>query len=339
VEPEAAVDEPEAAADEPEAAADEPEAAADEDRAAIDGEDEEGEAEPVAENDAEEAIDEKFAARQREAAAEAERLAAAERHEPAVEHANKAMAHASAHEEPAREIPPAPVREIPPPPVKEIPVVEPLAANKRHAQPVPPSLPVPAGQGRVEAEGEAPGEVVARSAVPADLVQPAPADPADVETAQNPDGVKLAMKTYQTVRVQPGETVSEIAVRNYGQASPTILDMMKIANPSIRNIDVIAVGQSLELPQLDEGFVVIQQGGGYSLLLMSTPIQQRANEIEAALRQHGFQARVKRADFGSGQTVSRVMVGGLPNRDAALDVGKRLQKLFREDERIAAMAR
>jgi hypothetical protein len=48
---------------------------------------------------------------------------------------------------------------------------------------------------------------------------------------------------------------------------------------------------------------------------------------------------VRRADFGGGQTVSRVMIGGLTTRDDALDVGKRLQRLFREDERIAAMAR
>jgi cell division septation protein DedD len=72
---------------------------------------------------------------------------------------------------------------------------------------------------------------------------------------------------------------------------------------------------------------------------MSTPIQQRANEIEGALRERGFQARVRKADFGSGQSVSRVMIGGLTTRDDAVDVGKRLQKLFREDERIAAMAR
>jgi phage tail protein X len=153
------------------------------------------------------------------------------------------------------------------------------------------------------------------------------------------DGVELAMRSYQTVRVQPGDSVSEIAVRNYGQASPTILDMMKIANPSIRDIDVISIGQELRLPQLDEGFVILRQNGGYALLLISTEIQQRANEIEGALRERGFAARVRRADFGAGRLVNRVIIGNLNTRDDALDVGKRLQRLFREDERIAAMAR
>ena len=35
----------------------------------------------------------------------------------------------------------------------------------------------------------------------------------------------------------------------------------------------------------------------------------------------------------------RVLIGDLPDRDAAQSVGKQLQRVLREDTRIAAMAR
>jgi hypothetical protein len=170
---------------------------------------------------------------------------------------------------------------------------------------------------------------------------PVVAVPAVVPPAPATDrGVSLALQRYQTVTVSPGQSISELAMRQYGQASHTILDMVKLANPNLRNVDVVSVGQTLQLPALDEGLVVLRQGQDqYALLLLSSPGWQRVKNLEVVLKQRGFQAQVQETDFGPGRTVYRLMVGGLASRESALNTGKKVQQLFREDDKIAALAR
>ncbi len=151
--------------------------------------------------------------------------------------------------------------------------------------------------------------------------------------------MRLALPRYQYVQVVPEDSISEIAIRHYGQASPTILDLMKMANPKIADINRISPGQTLRLPQLEQGLVLLQQSDDrYGLLLASLTSRSRAIEIRRALQERGFGARVAAADLGGGQSVWRVIVGDIASRDAALEVGEDLQQLFRRDRRISAMA-
>ncbi len=163
-------------------------------------------------------------------------------------------------------------------------------------------------------------------------------DAAEAGTGE-PVRMRLALHRYQYVQVAPDDSISEIAIRNYGQASPTILDLMKMANPKIDDINRISPGQTLRLPQLEQGLVLLRQSdGSYGLLLVSLLSRGRANEIRSALRRQGFGARVSSAGLGGGRSVWRVIVADLENREVALGVGKDLQQLFRRDRRIAAMA-
>jgi hypothetical protein len=61
--------------------------------------------------------------------------------------------------------------------------------------------------------------------------------------------------------------------------------------------------------------------------------------LEAVLRQRGFPAQVQKTDFGPGRTVYRLQLAGLSSREAAVATGKKVQRLLREDEQIAALAR
>ena len=42
---------------------------------------------------------------------------------------------------------------------------------------------------------------------------------------------------FEHVVVRNGDSMSEIAVRKYGQASYTILDLLKLANPELTDMD------------------------------------------------------------------------------------------------------
>jgi type II secretory pathway predicted ATPase ExeA len=153
------------------------------------------------------------------------------------------------------------------------------------------------------------------------------------------EDVSLRVPVERHMRVRPGDSISNIAIREYGQATYTILDLLKIANPSIRDIDVISVGQTLKVPALDEGLALLQQPDNrYSLLLLSTPIQRRANQIEAGLRRHGFRGEITRTDFGMGRTIYRLVIPDLPDRETGISIGRELQRLFRDDAKLAAMA-
>ncbi len=169
------------------------------------------------------------------------------------------------------------------------------------------------------------------------VIEARPAQDPAAESA--PTRMQLALHRYQYVQVVPEDSISEIAIRHYGQASPTILDLMKMANPKIRNINQISPGQTLRLPQLEQGLVLLRQSDSrHGLLLISLTSRGRANEIRSALRRQGFGARVSSAELGGGRKVWRVIIGDLENREVALQVGRDLQKLFRRDRRIAEMA-
>jgi type II secretory pathway predicted ATPase ExeA len=156
---------------------------------------------------------------------------------------------------------------------------------------------------------------------------------------QPPESMQLALNRFQYIEVFPEDSISGIAIRYYGQASPTILDLMKMANPAVHDINSIGVGQTLRLPQLEEGLVLLRQSDGrHGLLLMSTPSHSLAKDIRAALRRRGFGARIARAELGGGRGVWRVIVGDLESRAVALEVGKDLQRLLRQDRRITALA-
>jgi hypothetical protein len=235
------------------------------------------------------------------------------------------------------------------------PVVAPAApAAPAVAPPFPvaaPILPPPVAPQAVPAAPAVVPPVVASA--PLASVPVAPAAVAMVPTGQIPppekmpeaaspetaDNLRLVLPDYRRIQVRPGDSISQIATNTYGQASATMLDLMKMANPSIRDIDIISVGQELRLPQLDQGLAVLQQPNGrYALLVLSTPAEARAREIGRALRRHGFEARVGKADFGGGRDVWRVVIGDLGDRASAQSVGKQLQRVVRDDTRIAAMA-
>jgi hypothetical protein len=227
-----------------------------------------------------------------------------------------------------------PVAAAPEPPPQVAALAPPAAV-----QPQSPAAPVAAPAAVVPpiAAAPAPAPAAAPAAVAPTLGAPVAAPAARMPTDK---GIALALEHYQTVTVNPGQSISELAVRRYGQASHTILDMVKLANPSLRNVDVVSVGQTLQLPQLDEGLVVLRQGPDqYALLLLSSPAWQRVKNLEVVLKQKGLQAQVQETDFGPGRTVYRLLIGGMGSREAAVSTGKKVQRLFREDDQVAALAR
>ena len=181
------------------------------------------------------------------------------------------------------------------------------------------------------------------AALPSTSKVPSSATAAESDSVRGPgsgDGSspRLDGVNFESVVVRNGDSMSQIAVRKYGQASYTILDLLKLANPELTDIDVITVGQTIKLPELGEGFPILNDGAGqYALLVFSTPQEHRASSFQKVLRGHGLDARVLGADVGSQKRMYRVVLSGFKQRDDVIAAGRQLQRLFREDTRVAQL--
>jgi general secretion pathway protein A len=209
-------------------------------------------------------------------------------------------------------------------------------------------VPAPALEQRHTAEAQIAkiDEAAANADAAPPQAEPAPAETAgavadeadaagDHELGWRPrlDGMQFAQ-----VVVRGGDSVSRIAMRRYGQVTYTILDLLKLANPDLKDINVITIGQTIRLPELDNTFPVLRDGSGrYSLLVYSSRQDGRASALQNALRSRGFDARVGQGSVGYQNPVFRVVVSGEGDREALAGLGRQLQKLFREDTRIASL--
>jgi type II secretory pathway predicted ATPase ExeA len=147
------------------------------------------------------------------------------------------------------------------------------------------------------------------------------------------DGVHFSRRV-----VRAGDSLASIALQKYGQATYTILDLVRLANPEIRDIDHVSVGQTIRLPELTEGFPILNEGSGrYGLLVFSTPQASSAAALQKALRDHNFDARISSGSGGTRKPVFRVLVSGFGDRSTVATVGAQLQQLFRQDAKIAQM--
>lgn len=160
------------------------------------------------------------------------------------------------------------------------------------------------------------------------------------DSGASPSGAASRLRGVRLDRfvVHPGDSLSAIARRKYGQSSYTVLDLLMLANPGLRDIDVISPGQELQLPELADGFPVLDDGaGGSELFVFSSPHSTRAAGMVAALRRRGFNGRTTEGSLGGGKRVYRVTVGGGATATELDRIGVELQRVFREDPAVATV--
>ena len=189
----------------------------------------------------------------------------------------------------------------------------------------------------ISSKGEAAEAAPPTKELPAGARVPA-SDATDAPRAESGSPPQLDGVSFQNVVVRNGDSMSQIAVRKYGQASYTILDLLKLANPDLADIDRIAAGQMIRLPELNEGFPILNDGAGhYALLVFSTPQAHRADSFQKVLRERGLEAHVLAATVGSQKRMYRVVLSGFKDREEVIAAGQQLQRLFRDDTRVAQL--
>jgi len=219
-------------------------------------------------------------------------------------------------------------------------VAQPIGPNpsgQQAAPPAPKSLDVAALPKEPAAAPDRIAAVPSANGLPTSMAI-APSGDGRAPAIEDGSAARLDGVNFEDVVVRNGDSMSEIAVRKYGQASYTILDLLKLANPELTDMDRITVGQTIKLPELGEGFPILNDGTGqYALLVFSTPQEHRATSFQKVLRGRGLDAHVLGADIGSQKRMYRVVLSGFKDRDEVIAAGRQLQRLFREDTRVAQL--
>jgi general secretion pathway protein A len=159
------------------------------------------------------------------------------------------------------------------------------------------------------------------------------------DTVKATEPMRLAANSFDQVVVQSGDSISRIALRKYGQASQTILDLLKLANPELQDINRISIGQKINLPDLSESSVLSYGDRRFGVLVYSTSQPGRAAALDAALRARGQRSRVSQGILGRQQPIYRVVLEGFGDRASAASASKEVQRMFREDSRMAVLVR
>jgi len=98
----------------------------------------------------------------------------------------------------------------------------------------------------------------------------------------------IGQNNNDVVQVQAGETISVIARRQYQTWNDTIDDIVRSANPHVRNLDSVAVGDSIILPNVTRGGLVVQgRQGAWYLYFSSFRNMAKAEQQLASLQALG----------------------------------------------------
>jgi len=132
----------------------------------------------------------------------------------------------------------------------------------------------------------------------------------------------LDLKSRETVEVDvaPGDTLNGLVLQRYGRADLTILDVVKRANPGLRNVDLIEVGRRLRLPPLGPAAMVVRgedRGWAVHLATVASTSQPGFASLRARVERAGLKLHVVPVRLGEDGDSYRVLVGDFATREQA----------------------
>lgn len=134
-----------------------------------------------------------------------------------------------------------------------------------------------------------------------------------------------------TVAVAPGDTLTELAARRYGATNLTVLDMLRVVNPDVRDVDLIIAGSGLEFPDPGPEARILPDGRGYAVLAMTTQTLSRALAVQSSLEDRlARPVSLERVATLGGPSIFRVSVRGLSDRSQASDIAEGLGPILRD---------
>ena len=152
---------------------------------------------------------------------------------------------------------------------------------------------------------------------------PVPAGPSDAAPAFQND---FTIEKHHTIATaNKGDMVSALASKEYGTLNDTICDIIKRANPAIKDLDKIFVGEHIVLPPLDiECLIITEENGTFSIHLATFNLYDNAKQLHEMLSDHGFAPIICPVQIVGSQIWHRVILGYFPNFAAAKEYARNI---------------
>lgn len=144
--------------------------------------------------------------------------------------------------------------------------------------------------------------------------------------APDPTDIAPVKHNPKTVLAKPGDTISSFILKEYGIINDIIFDMVKQANPDIKDLDKIYIGQKIILPGIDGDTAVLEIAEGvFSIYLASFISYDSAKEYLNRLQGREEPLFLSPVSIAGKSPLYRVTLGGFNTREEAQEAAKRLQ--------------
>ena len=206
-------------------------------------------------------------------------------------------------------------------PERQVPVeMTPPAAQQQQAQlpsPVQEDTALPTADSLPrDNEPEAAGAILDQ---PVPVEQPLPPPPA--APAAPPQA--LPEQPHKAISAKPGDIISALATKEYGTLTDTIFDIIKRANPSIKDLNLIYVGEKVTLPPLDiESLIIQDESGTCSIHLATLAASADGQRLQKAFSNINYKVSLKPVTILGNRVWQRVTLGNFPDRATAVEYFK-----------------
>ena len=172
----------------------------------------------------------------------------------------------------------------------------------------------------------------------ADAPEPAPA-PVVVTSAPAPARAasqdlqlsRRAVLSGKRVQVQLGDTLMNLAAREYGGSTYTALDVVRSANPGIQDVDRIIAGSEIVFPDPGPGSRVTGEGDELTVLVGTTPALGQAQELQRlAGARFRLRADLEPIPLGDGRNLYRVSLHNVPSQAQAREIAESLGSILED---------
>jgi phage tail protein X len=138
-------------------------------------------------------------------------------------------------------------------------------------------------------------------------------------------------RTTKKILVQRGDTLMNLAARQYGYATYTVLDVVRAANPGIQDVNRIIAGSEIVFPDPGPSARVVNSGDGVSVLVATTPVLMQAQEIQRLVgSRYRLPADLEPIALGDGRNLYRVSLRKVTDQTQALQIAESLGSILRD---------
>lgn len=131
--------------------------------------------------------------------------------------------------------------------------------------------------------------------------------------------------------MQRGDTLMNLAAREYGNVTYTALDVVRSANPGIQDVDRIIAGSAIVFPDPGPVSRVTGSGDDLTVLVGTTPALAQAQELQRMVgARYRMPADLEPIPLGEGRNLYRVSLRNIPDPSQARQIAESLGTILKD---------